>query len=350
MEKPLEKENRASHRWVEELKENDPVRGDYLVKFKRMGTTRRGDPYLSMILADRTGEVEARVWDGAEDAGGSFAEGDIVAVEGRAGSYRNQVQLILNRVERSDSAADPSVFLESTQYDVGEMMAALKELLGTLNDPYPRVVGRFLSDAGFVSKFKRAPAAKSFHHAYLGGLLEHTLSVCRLAAAVSDHYPHLDRDLLLCGGFLHDIGKVKELTYNTHIDYSDEGRLVGHLVLGSAMLDEKLSGIKGFPESVALRLRHLVLSHHGEFDFGSPKRPKFPEAFALHLVDDLDAKMNGLSRFMARDSREGSWTEFNRLFERYLLKGPIRDSDRAALHPDPAEEVEDNRQGSLFST
>jgi 3'-5' exoribonuclease len=180
--------------------------------------------------------------------------------------------------------------------------------------------------------------------------LEHTLSVCRLAAAVSDHYPHLDRDLLLCGGFLHDIGKVKELTYNTHIDYSDEGRLVGHLVLGSAMLDEKLSGIKGFPESVALRLRHLVLSHHGEFDFGSPKRPKFPEAFALHLVDDLDAKMNGLSRFMARDSREGSWTEFNRLFERYLLKGPIRDSDRAALHPDPAEEVEDNRQGSLFST
>ncbi len=349
MEHPSEIRNGKIHPWVEELKENDLVRGDYLVKFKRLGITRRGDPYLSMTLADRTGEVEARVWEGAEDVGGMFAEGDIVSVEGKAGSYRNEVQLILSRVEKSEAVSDPSIFLESTRHDVKGMTAELRELLGTMEDPHlRRLSDRFLSDPEFATDFRRAPAAKSFHHAYLGGLLEHTLSVCRLSAAVSGHYPDLDRDLLLCGAFLHDIGKVREYTYSTYIDYTDEGRLMGHLVLGAAMLEQRLSGIKGFPRSLALRLKHLILSHHGEFDFGSPKRPKFLEAFALHLVDDLDAKMSGLDRFMSRDRREGSWTEFNRLFERYFLKGPIQDRDPASRALEPAEE--DKRQGSLFST
>jgi len=334
--------------WVEDLKENDRVSGLYLVKVKRLGTTKKGDPFLSLVLADRTGEVEARVWDDAESASRRFGEGDVVAVEGRAGSYRNVVQLVLSRVDKAGPVEDPSLFLESSPLDAREMMGALRRLLGTIENPHlKRLVERFLSDRAFTELFRKAPAAKNFHHGYLGGLLEHTLSVCRLAASIAGHYPDLDRDLLLCGAFLHDIGKTREYAYTTHIDYTDEGRLLGHLALGTAMLDEKLSGLRSFPAELAVRLKHLILSHHGELSFGSPKRPKFLEAFALHLADDLDAKMNGLRRFMDRDRSDGAWTEFNRLFERYFLKGAIGECE--AGREDQAGDEED-RQSTLFGS
>jgi 3'-5' exoribonuclease len=334
--------------WVGDLKENDRVRGLYLVKVKRLGTTKKGDPFLSLVLADRTGEVEARVWEDAETASRRFREGDVVAVEGRAGSYRNVVQLVLSRVDRAVEVEDPSLFLESTPLDVREMMGELRRLLATLENPHlKRLAERFLSDRAFSERFRRAPAAKNFHHGYLGGLLEHTLSTCRLAASVAGHYPDLDRDLLLCGAFLHDIGKIREYTYITCIDYTDEGRLLGHLALGTAMLEEKLAGLRGFPPELAVRLKHLILSHHGELSFGSPKRPKFLEAFALHLVDDLDAKMNGLRRFMDRDRNEGAWTEFNRLFERYFLKGAVEACVAEAEAPSSDEE---ERQSTLFGS
>jgi 3'-5' exoribonuclease len=334
--------------WVGDLKENDHVRGFYLVKVKRLGTTRKGDPFLSLVLADRTGEVEARVWEDAEAASRRFGEGDVVTVEGRAGSYRNVVQLVLSRVDKAGPVEDPSLFLEASPLEPREMMGELRRLLGTLENPQlKRLVERFLSDRAFSERFQKAPAAKNFHHGYLGGLLEHTLSVCRLAAAVAEHYPELDRDLLLCGAFLHDVGKVLEYTYTTRIDYTDEGRLLGHLTLGTTMLDEKLAGLRRFPPELAVRLKHLILSHHGELAFGSPKRPKFLEAFALHLVDDLDAKMNGLRRFMDRDRKEGAWTEFNRLFERYFLKGALEACEAEAEAPSPEEKA---RQSTLFGS
>lgn len=345
---PLDGKTPDLHLWLADLKENDRVSGRYLAKLKRLGTTRTGSPFLSLVLADRTGEVAARVWDNAETASGLFAEGDVVKVEGCAESFRNELQLKLSRVERVDRVEDPSLFLEASPLDVREMMLDLGNLLGTIQDrPLKRLIDRFLSDEGFCARFKRAPAAKNFHHGYLGGLLEHTLSVCRLAAAVGDHYSHLNlnRDLLLCGAFLHDIGKTREYTYTTHIDYTDEGRLLGHLALGAAMLDEKLARMRHFPSDLAVRLKHLMLSHHGELAFGSPKRPKFLEAFALHLIDDLDAKMNGLRRFMDRDRQDGAWTEFNRLFERFFLKGVIREGEADSSE---AAGEEDGRQSSLF--
>jgi 3'-5' exoribonuclease len=195
-----------------------------------------------------------------------------------------------------------------------------------------------------MANFRRAPAAKHFHHSYLGGLLEHTLSVSELMVAVTDHYKELDRDLLLASAFLHDIGKTREFIFERHIDYSNEGRLLGHITLGVMMVEDNLSGIKDFPEDLALKLKHLILSHHGEFEFGSPKRPKILEAFALHLVDDLDAKMAGLGRFMKKDSQEGPWTDFNRLYGRYFLKGEIPSSDEVR----GKGIAEDDRQGSLF--
>jgi len=219
-------------------------------------------------------------------------------------------------------------------------------LIKKIRDPNLRTLSeRFFADHNFVEQFKKAPAAKNFHHNFIGGLLEHTLSVCKLAGQVSAHYPDLDEDLLMAGAFLHDIGKIKEFKYTTWIDYTDEGRLLGHLVLGVAMIDEKLAAMKKFPEETALLLKHLILSHHGEYDFGSPKRPKFLEAFALHTVDDLDAKMNGIGRYMEKDMKEGAWTEFNRMFERYLLKGripPSVDDEKSPLH------IDDDRQRVLF--
>jgi 3'-5' exoribonuclease len=207
-------------------------------------------------------------------------------------------------------------------------------------------VESFFADHAFISRFKKVPAAKMFHHSYLGGLLEHTLSVSQMAVAASDHYPDLDGDLLLAGAILHDIGKTEELDFERTIDYSDQGRLLGHIVLGVMMLEKKLTLFKEFPPELAMRLKHLILSHHGEFDFGSPKRPKFLEAFALHLIDDLDAKINGLSRMLKEDRQEGAWTAFSTLFQRYLFKG---DSFAGTiLKQEDRQGTEDQGQQHLF--
>jgi 3'-5' exoribonuclease len=337
-----------THLWVKDITENNKVSGFYLVKEKRAGTTRKGDPFLSLVLADRTGEVEARIWEGADELSPLFFEGDIVRVEGNSSSYRGKLQITLSNLEAPKLDVDPAVFLESTTNDFSEMMKSLRKILRKVKNAHLRsLIDRFLGDPAFVSGFEKAPAAKNFHHNYLGGLLEHTLSVCRMALNVAEHYPQLDGDLLLTGAFLHDIGKIEELKFDLNIDYSDQGRLIGHVVLGVTMLDKKLGELKEFPEDLAFRLKHLILSHHGEYEFGSPKRPKFLEAFALHLIDDLDAKISGLGRFMEKDRQEGAWTDFNRLFERYFLKGTIA--------PPLEEESNDGRetdrkQGTLFSS
>ena len=340
-------EEKREHLWVKEIQRDQRVSGLYLVRVKRLGATKKGDPYLSLTLVDRTGEIEARVWDRVQELSPLFREGDVVGVEGYAGLYQDQVQLTLSDLRPSGEPGDPHLFLESCPRDVAEMMAALRQILKGIQNPHLRaLVDRFLSDHAFLSLFKLAPAAKNFHHSYLGGLLEHTLSVCDLVGPVTAHYPQLNRDLLLAGAFLHDIGKVRELTFERQIDYTDEGRLLGHIVLGLGMVEEKLAGLKGFPQETALHLKHLISSHHGEYAFGSPRRPKFLEAFALHLVDDLDAKINGIGRFMERDRQEGNWTEFNRLFERYFLKGKMGDMEDKTEGPLQDRE----KQRALFST
>jgi len=299
-------------------------------------------------LADKSGEVEARIWEGADEISPLFSEGDIVRIKGHSSSYKGKLQITLSSLEVSKSEIDPALFLESTPGDSSEMMKSLREILRKVKNPHLKgLIDRFLGDPQFVYEFERAPAAKNFHHSYLGGLLEHTLSVCRMSILVAGHYPQLDGELLLTAAFLHDIGKTKELSFDLNMDYTDQGRLIGHVVLGVLLLDKKLDELKEFPEDLAVRLRHLILSHHGEYDFGSPKRPKFLEAFALHLMDDLDAKIKGLGRFMEKDQQEGAWTDFNRMFERYFLKGQVA--------PPPEEKSEkrretDRRQGTLFSS
>lgn len=340
---------RQEHLWIKDIKEEMDIRGCYLVRQKRIGTTRVGKPFINLVLADRTGELEAKVWENAEQFSAQFQEGDVIEVAGRASAYRNQIQITVTGLQIPHTEIKPDLFLESAPGDRSEMIKSLRKILKDVRNTHLRALNdRFLADNHFVSLFKNAPAAKNFHHSYLGGLLEHTLSVCQMACQVVDHYPQLDRDLLITGSFLHDIGKIRELGGDLKIDYTDEGRLLGHLVLGVAMVDEKLGELKNFPHELAMRLKHMILSHHGEYEFGSPKRPKFLEAFVLHLLDDLDAKINGLGRFMEKDRQEGSWTDFNRLFDRHFLKGEIR-----AAEEDPeasrVNQPVDERQGTLFN-
>ena len=338
---------RPPHLWIKEIQEDEKVSGCYLVKEKRVLKTRNGKPFLNLTLADRTGEIPAKVWDRAETLSSLFQKGDIVQVVGHAGSYRDQIQLTVSELDPLKEKPDPEIFLESTTEDPSEMMRSLRQILKGVQDINLKgLVDSFLGDRKFMTRFKKAPAAKSFHHSYLGGLLEHTLSVCQMAIQVAAHYPQLNRDLLITSAFLHDIGKIKELGYDLQIDYTDEGRLVGHVVLSMTMVDEKLRDLNAFPEALAIRLRHLILSHHGQYDFGSPKEPKFLEAFALNLIDDLDAKINGLSRFMERDRNEGAWTEFNRMFGKYFMKGKMQ-----PIQETPEEITKtDNRQRTLFSS
>jgi len=186
-----------------------------------------------------------------------------------------------------------------------------------------KLLEAFFHDEKTAELFQRAPAAKGFHHIYLGGLLEHTLSVVRLLDGVARHYPQLNRDLLIAGGMLHDIGKIYEFSYDGLVSYSDEGRMIGHLVMGVEMIDKKIDAIPDFPVQLALELRHIILSHHGEFEYGSPKRPKTMEALVIHFMDDMDAKLNAFQSFVAADAAnaDSDWTSYNRFFERYLFKG-----------------------------
>jgi len=335
-----------THLWIKDITSEDKIRSSYLVRRKTLGTTQKGASFLSLVLADRTGEVDGKIWNDAETLSSQFQEGDVCEVKGNAGSYRGRIQIRVSSIKALREAADPGIFLESAPADTSEMMKSLREILrGVKNGHLKRLIERFLGDQRFVSQFQRAPAAKGFHHSYLGGLLEHTLSVCQMSKKVAEHYTQLDGDLLLTAAFLHDVGKIRELRGHPHMDYTDEGRLVGHLVLGTGMLDTKLGEIKGFPPELAIRLRHLILSHHGQYEFGSPKVPKFLEAIALNLVDDLDAKINGLSRFMERDQQEGAWTGFNRLLERYFLKGEILPVEEESDEEEPRA----LKQETLFS-
>ena len=310
------------HLWMKEIKEDSKIKGNYLVKSKSIGQTRQGNSFLTLTLGDKTGTIEARVWDRAEEISSQFKEGNIVTINGQANTYRNQIQIQIHELKRNKSAVDYAIFQESSSKNIPNMLSDLKKLANQIQNRHLRsLIDSFMADHQFVTMFKKAPAAKHFHHSYLGGLLEHTLSVSQMAVLVSEHYPDLDFDLLLSGAMLHDIGKTEELIFEPNIEYSNEGRLLGHIVLGVMMVEEKLKSQKDFPSELALRLKHLILSHHGEFDFGSPKRPKFSEAFALHLIDDMDAKLNGLSMLLKDDRQEGSWTAFNKLFQRYLFKG-----------------------------
>ncbi|MFH1058825.1 MAG: HD domain-containing protein [Pseudomonadota bacterium] len=314
---------------LNELAEGQAVEAVFLLAKKQLMTTKAGKPYGSLRLADASGEVEAKLWDQAEELLAPLCAGQAVRVSGRVQAYQGQIQMVLSAVAL-EPKVDATKFLPRSPVDLGELWGRLGALKQAVQNKHlQRLLRAFFDEQDFRHDFERAPAAKAAHHAYLHGLLEHTVSVGEAALAMAAHYPHLERDLLLCGALLHDVGKVEELTIGPPLDYTDAGRLEGHVVLGVRLLDGRLARSKGFPAGLASHLRHLIVSHHGVEEFGSPQKPKLAEAMALHLLDDLDAKL-----FMFRAAREangeGNWSSFNRLLERHLYTGPTPWDDAPA--------------------
>ncbi len=309
--------------FVNQIKAGDQVSECFLVIEKNMTFSQRGAPYLSLRLRDKTGEIEGRVWDRATDFDPLFRRGDIVYIQSRAASFKSALQLSITNLKKLEvTEFDPADFTPVSKSDILTMYQELAGFIEQVQNPFlKQLLLSFWDDPETAEHFKLAPAAKGFHHVCLGGLLEHTVSVVRLLSVVAGHYEGIDRDLLITGGILHDIGKIDELTYSNIIEYSDEGRLIGHIVMGIEMVDKKVSSIENFPKQLAMKLRHIILSHHGEMEFGSPKRPKTLEALIIHYVDDLDAKVNAFQSHIENFIEDGSdWTPFHKLLERFLYK------------------------------
>ena len=311
--------------YLQDIKPGDKIASSFLVAEKSMAFSQKGSAYLNVRLKDKTGETDGKVWDNAAEWDRVFKKGDIIFIEGRAQSYRNTLQISIITVKPCEpSDVDTSDYLPVSKINPQAMFQDILAYIDTLSsEPLKKLLAAFFHDEKTAELFQRAPAAKGFHHIYLGGLLEHTLSVVCLLDRAAEHYPHLNRDLLIAGGMLHDIGKIYEFSYDSLVSYSDEGRMIGHLVMGVEMINKKIEAIPDFPLQTALELRHIILSHHGEFEYGSPKRPKTMEALVIHFMDDLDAKLNAFQSFVAADAAnaDSDWTTYNRFFERYLYKG-----------------------------
>lgn len=313
------------------IKDRDIVNDSFLVREKITAMARNGKPYLTLKLMDRSGEVEGRVWDRVEEFSGCFDKDDFIEVQGKASLYLGKMQLVIQKLRKvDDSQIDLGDYLPVATRSIEDMMAELRDQVASLQTPcFKDLMELFLADEAFMQGYTSAPAAKAIHHVYLGGLLDHSLSVARLVDDICRHYPTVNRDLLLTGALLHDIGKVAELCYERAFGYTDAGKLLGHITIGFQMLDSKLAEITDFPGDLALLLKHLLLSHHGQYEYGSPKRPKTLEAIILNYLDDLDSKINGIQTHMDKDpDNEQTWTGYHRIYDRYFYKSPNASASR----------------------
>lgn len=309
--------------YVDQIRERDWVESPFLVRDKIMAMAKNGKPYMTLKLMDRTGEVEGRIWDRVDTLATMFEKDDFIKVQGKASVYMGKMQLVIQDLERvQEESVDLGDYLPVSGRDTAEMAAELRALVAGLSDPHLRaLMEAFIGDEAFLHQYVTAPAAKAMHHVCLGGLLEHSLAVAALAMDVSRRYPQVDRDLLLTGALLHDVGKVAELRYRRSFDYTDEGKLLGHIVIGVEMVSEKIRTLPDFPPTMATLLKHLLLSHHGQYEFGSPKRPKMLEAVILNFIDDLDSKINGVQTHIDKEPDSASdWTAYHRLYDRYFFK------------------------------
>ncbi|MCP3892324.1 MAG: HD domain-containing protein [Desulfobulbaceae bacterium] len=311
--------------FVDGLSEGDRFDDLFLVKSVKLGETRAGKPYLVLSVMDKSGDVSGPVWDNAEQLHQVCKVGTVVRCRGMVQLYRDNKQLKFDGIEPvAEGDFDLGDFLPASTRCREEMARDLEKIIRTVKNPFlKKMLNHFFKKSDWWPHFQEAPAAKGIHHAYIGGLLEHSLSVATVADFIANHYEGVDRSLLISGALLHDIGKLEELRLdNGVIDYTVRGRLKGHLVIGSEMVGHVAGKIRDFPENLLEHLQHLILSHHGRLEFGSPTLPMTVEAFVLNLVDDLDAKMNMIEQLRRKlDSEELGWTEYQRVLERYLYLG-----------------------------
>lgn len=316
-------------RYLNELSDGDTVDDIYLLADKQVRANRNAALYLLVDLRDRTGTISARMWNITEESTAHLQSGGLVQVKGKAQVYQGTLQLIVTHIYHvSHDGFDMSEFLPRSTRDVSKLTSRLREILMTIDDPALRALMEcYLIDESLMQKFELAPAGTKAHHAYQGGLIEHVVNMLEVAVRIADLYPDVDRELLLAGIFLHDIGKIKELSYENGFGYTDEGQLIGHIIIAIEMLTEKIRETEEltrepFPFETQLRLKHLIASHHGMYEFGSPKLPMTPEAIALHHIDNLDAKVHEFVRDINNDPNpQSTWTAFNARIDRKLFKG-----------------------------
>jgi 3'-5' exoribonuclease len=302
--------------------ENKIITSSFVVASKQVKAKKNGEPYLALVLADRSGQIEAKMWDNVDEFIAIFEQDDFLKIKGLVNKYKNRFQLTIHKLRRMEEAdIDYTDYLPKTTKDIGELWRTLTEFVATFQNPHLKsLVELFMADPEIAERYRNAPAAKTLHHAYIGGLLDHVVSLFRSCDLMSRNYPQVNRDLLLTGAFLHDIGKIQELTYNRAFSYTTRGQLLGHMIIELELLQAKLAKLPGFPQELKTLLEHMIISHHGQYDFGSPKLPMFPEALMLHYLDDLDSKMEAMRAQLERESElEGPWTSYNASLGRPLL-------------------------------
>jgi len=303
--------------YIEEYKEGNKFSGIYLCKTKQVLKTKAGKTYYSLILQDKTGIIDGKVWElnnGIEE----FEAMDFIMADGMVTSFQGARQVNINRIRKAQEGEyNPADYIPASKYGIEEMYNELKEIIKTIKDPYLRKLAEmcFIDDTEFANKFKSHSAAKSIHHGFIGGLLQHTLAVARMCSFMADNYNILDRDLLITAAIFHDIGKVYELSYFPSNDYTDEGQLLGHIFIGAEFIGNKIKEIPGFPKVFATELRHCILAHHGELEYGSPKKPAMAEAMALAFADNADARLETMTEIYEKASPSTEWLGYNRIVD-----------------------------------
>ena len=312
--------------YLNDYREGQKLVGTYLCKSKQILKTKAGKTYYSLILQDKTGTADAKIWElgrGIED----FETMDYIYCEGLVTSFQGNIQMNISRVRRSEEGEyDPADYIPTTDKDIKEMYTKVVAYVNSVKNPYLSQLLKmfFIEDKEFVKEFCRHSAAKSVHHGFVGGLLEHTLSVTKLSAYFADNYKILNKDLLVCAAMFHDIGKLEELSTFPENDYTDEGQLLGHIMIGAMEIAERIKTIDGFPVKLAHEMEHCILAHHGELEYGSPKKPALPEAVALSYADNIDAKMETMRELLANvPEGDTQWQGFNRLFESNIRRSSI---------------------------
>jgi 3'-5' exoribonuclease len=318
-----------TRRYVEQLRDGDDLDEVFLAADKQLRVNRKGNQYVQLMLRDRTGGISARLWNAGDAFFRSFENGDFVHAEGKVQLFEGSLQVILSHLERVEAEkVEVADFLPHTEQDVPKLQERLRNYLLRLGNPHLRALAEcFLMDDDFVRSFSTCPAGVKLHHAYVGGLLEHTVTMMDIADRMIPFYPGVDRDLLIMGVFLHDAGKVRELTYGRAFGYSDEGQLVGHIAIGIEMLTAEAAKVpeltgEPFPRELLVRLKHMVLSHHGTLEYGSPRVPMTPEAMLLHSIDMMDTRMHMVLRDIKEDRlNTNAWTPYNPTLQRRFYKG-----------------------------
>lgn len=307
-------------KYIRDYKESDKIFDIYLCKHKVSAMTKNGKPYESLILQDRTGTIDAKIWDPNNAGIADFEALDYIEVYGDITSFQNALQVNVKRIRKcQEGEYDPADYLPVSKYDIEEMYGELLAYIDKVKNPFLNELLQsfFVADQDFINAFKKSSAAKTVHHGFVGGLLQHTLSVVKLCEFYCRAYPRLNRDLLISAAICHDMGKIKELSLFPQNDYTEEGQFLGHIVIGTEMVGEKIRSIPDFPALLASELKHCILAHHGEYEFGSPKKPAIMEALALNFADNTDAKLETFTELLDNTTETG-WLGFNRLFDSNL--------------------------------